>query len=830
MFETHGDSTTSLVHPSVNDVILDFEPPNNQLQPLCSSCNNLFINESSGNLCSNCENIPYITPDDFTIQQEENNTYIQPVNSYPQTTFEHEYSPGFALQENQKYPIYSPYFPAGRIPPPVEYVPIVPSPTPALQNYVYGPSMISPGEQDNYAHKFVRLNRANAQKQQDEIFIKNTNLPIEPYTQSLYQTPYDETKNMISTGKLVNTYSGETFETFENQMPPPTTNKGAALQTQFKHLNPRLLHLTGGFNWHNPPPRKREQPGSVFNPVSARGGASAFGSTFYDEEVRKQAQMYASRDVFNNRDGNQVVEPSMNGDKPHGYFGLVPRNRFQPFVPATQELDTHGRITSPENLNPDLRKREQYTGQVFSRKSNVLVTRASMPNTLINGVEAAAEIPITSDRPGTFGHTQIYITPAFFDGSTYVHHTSTLTGKTASGSTHPIGPIAAAHHQPGQQPIDLHVKSKVNPELTAPGAHPSLPTGGLVTHLQNLRSTGKVGMTDATFTHTSLSNPQLQTHLNLPQLQQLRFTLKTALLKTRHVGNVDSNILGDVIVNQVNLRDTGKFDNITFPLVGINPVATGDLIVSEQTIRDTGKFDNVTFPLVGINPVAKGDLIVSEQTIRDTLKHEASFRIGDPHLESSGDILVSSANLRLTAKTGMVDQTHATAPVSLPFTGDILTSQASVKDTLKINTEKPHRSGALAVVLPQGHVQLDKTPMDTQRMTTALVARHSGPDGSRFGDELPLQLVTSNQVRGVCAQDYITQNKKISDGVGGSTVRVVGRLNHRTPETPTIMFLGRDQDFHQPSSIKLQIPQVRLTNRELTAAQDLEDELEDLCD
>ena len=43
---------------------------------------------------------------------------------------------------------------------------------------------------------------------------------------------------------------------------------------------------------------------------------------------RAGTEEYISRDVYNNQDGNLPCEPSLYGERPQGYIGLVPRLRF----------------------------------------------------------------------------------------------------------------------------------------------------------------------------------------------------------------------------------------------------------------------------------------------------------------------------------------------------------------------------------------------------------------------------------------------------------------------------------------------------------------------
>ena len=260
--------------------------------------------------------------------------------------------------------------------------------------------MASGGEQENWAHRGVREDRYPGERGAREQAIKSEPYGVEPYSRSLYQTPYDATKNLISTGTLVNSYTREIHETFENQLPPPNTTKGVIPAYQLKQPNTRLLHSQGGFNHHNPPPRKKEQPGYVFNPVSARGGSNPFGDATYSNKILARLKEQASRDIFNNRNGDQVVIPSMNGERPKNKFGLVDRVRYMPYVPPTNELDRRGWVSIPEDQNTNLTKREQYTGQWFKRKDPVLVTRDVYPNTFVNGIEAISWIPINSEHSG----------------------------------------------------------------------------------------------------------------------------------------------------------------------------------------------------------------------------------------------------------------------------------------------------------------------------------------------------------------------------------------------------------------------------------------------
>ena len=108
------------------------------------------------------------------------------------------------------------------------------------------------------------------------------------YTNSLYSTPTNSTQNMVATGILKNSWTGEIFETLEINCPPGTTTRYQIPEYQLHQANPRLVWANGGYNHHQPPPAKTELPGYVFNPVSARGGAPVFGSSTYADDIPRR--------------------------------------------------------------------------------------------------------------------------------------------------------------------------------------------------------------------------------------------------------------------------------------------------------------------------------------------------------------------------------------------------------------------------------------------------------------------------------------------------------------------------------------------------------------
>lgn len=231
---------------------------------------------------------------------------------------------------------------------------------------------LAPGEQDLWAHIGVASNRYLGKTRPSSIYMKTPDVATEPFTQSLYATPTDSQQNLISAGVMTNPYTGESYECFENQLPPGNTDRSLT-RTQLQNIQPRLLHLQGSYNTHNPPPRKIEHDGSVFKPVSARGGANPFGPQLYSKPISDRLTDIAIRSTYNNRNGDQVVEPAIARERPANFFGLQPRIRFNPYVVPTNEL-VGGTYTPPvETQGVDTRQREEFTGAMFSTKQRALM-------------------------------------------------------------------------------------------------------------------------------------------------------------------------------------------------------------------------------------------------------------------------------------------------------------------------------------------------------------------------------------------------------------------------------------------------------------------------
>jgi hypothetical protein len=634
--------------------------------------------------------------------------------------------------------------------------------------------IISPGQQDNWFRRNVRNNRYNAQKPSTNIYIRPEVTGAVPYSNSLYQTPYDTTQNVISTGKLVNTYTGELFETFENQLPPPNTTKGHIPGYQLKQINPRLLWANGGYNHHKPPPRKKEQPGYVFNPVSARGGSTAFGEQTYTGEIRKQQELINMRDLYNNRNGNQVVEPSMIGERPAGFFGLVPRFRTNPYINPTNELDMRDYTFIPENQNPDLRKREQYTGAHYARKDPVLVhQREVYPTSFVNGVQAVTLIPITTDHTGPMRSDmeQSYIGVPYLEGG---------------GDTMP--------------PVELNKKrlSDGRTERTVAGPAQEGAAKGVILTDHQVRATQKLEMTFPTLPVEIVNSAGV---IILPSRKN-KATLKGTIHQTRTAGGLRHMSNVGIVMDHINVRNTQKLTE-SLPLAAAPSASSqGGTVMDHINVRDTQKLEELlpVGPVSGVDGVQRG-VFITDTVLKDTLKTasmENPFRTSNPEVGNTnpGDLLVNLTNLRPTLR----EQMQETFPVA-PASGDA----------------------------KAGHVILDHDLRPTWKGKDPYQRYHQGIDGQRMQVSVGHGEVSSVQVRGKCEQHYVPSVAMIPEGAHGTSARVIQPIRRpvKWSKENTVMPFGNPSPaMNIPTSNRF-FPSIRPTKRSEFAYCDLQQDLDD---
>jgi hypothetical protein len=648
--------------------------------------------------------------------------------------------------------------------------------------------MISPGGQDTRRHWGVHDNRYSGQKGKTNIYIRDDATGFEPYTNSLYQSPYDATKNMISTGKLVNPYTQETFETFENQLPPPNTDKGSRPAYQYKQANPKLIYAMGGWNNHNPVPRKKEQPGFVFNPVNARGGSNPFGDAVYAPKIQERIQDQVMRSVYNNRDGDQVVEPSLVGERPKNMFGLVPRIRFNPYLAPTNELDRCGYVSIPENQGTDLTKREEYTGEWFNRKNHLLVHRDPYPTTFVNGVEAISWIPIATEHTGPMradleqsyigvGHLNIGNTTQTVMPAEMAINKS----RVSEGQTNPIPSGATVDAGGGTLVSQASIRRTAQSieENTKPVGHAtSLAQGAIHSAKEISKQSKKLVVTKQVQPpdmHSSIAGT-----LILPS-HTLKMTQKGTISQTRAGADMRELPNVGIIMSDANLRGTQKITD-SFQVLNTDNNFGNNMIYSDTNLRDTQK-NTDSFQILNTDNVFGNNMIYSDTNLRDTQKLEQMLPIGNVNGIDGvvSGIIVTDQEVRATLKTAYAENPFRTAAnPGLDTAGDIMTQLATIRPSQKgIIANAAFPMGPVFMPDASQNMIIDREPWQKKCSQKAGVqGYYMGISGDKQGAQsLIMPDVTSIQHRGQCKQLYLPSMSLVPEEANGTSVRTVQGLN-----------------------------------------------------
>ena len=151
-------------------------------------------------------------------------------------------------------------------------------------------------------------------------------------TDDLYNAEQLPSEQRIFTGVMVNSNTGEMYETYEDDVPPPNTDRHRLLPSQMTTQNPMLTRLSGGHDPSMPARNKVEVPETE---LEADAGRNIWGSQLYSTAIRDIAEQIDVRQQYNNRDGFVPVEPAWDR-RAVGFVGHVSAYRLHPNIPATQ--------------------------------------------------------------------------------------------------------------------------------------------------------------------------------------------------------------------------------------------------------------------------------------------------------------------------------------------------------------------------------------------------------------------------------------------------------------------------------------------------------------
>jgi hypothetical protein len=278
-------------------------------------------------------------------------------------------------------------------------------PPPKQQPTLLGCGIVSSGE-DQYAHRMTYLNRW-FNEDDGEILIQPPRTMqskyLGSYSDELFKTPIDNTENKISTGIMTNPYTGETYETFENAMPPPNADKYIPAD-RFEMANPKLIQMAGGIDNHAPLPKKKEVcldvPGTDFGP-------NVWGDQLYEEERRNRMLEIVNRDLWNNRDGDYSTTAAVAKEKPAGFVGVHAMYRSLPYLPPTQSLDNKGYLPVSDFVQ-NQPEATVIKGEVFVRKPDLSTCVYQQPAGPLNDQDVEYVVGQYENRPTWRGGNDTY--------------------------------------------------------------------------------------------------------------------------------------------------------------------------------------------------------------------------------------------------------------------------------------------------------------------------------------------------------------------------------------------------------------------------------------
>lgn len=332
----------------------------------------------------------------------------------------------------------------------------------------------------------------------------------------------------VGTGVMVNSTTGDTYRTYENDMPPPNTDK-AQPRSNFEKTNPYLVMLQGGIDYNRYLRNKAEicqrLPG-------ADGGANVWGDQLYADRRRERQMEIAQQDVWRNKGGIYSTELSMDR-KPVGYVGYQPAYRAFPWMPPTQRnREANDWMSGPG--------KEQYNmTQMMPRITITKPDLTQCPRTPLvqqagNGVDVPAPYPTPYMPPTDRGNGIIeYPGPAGSEQGTDVFATELGLGSDLIESLKNLGsfPViqgaqqeTTAGHVLGQMLNKVTLKDTLVHALAPHGVSTDAQTGGYQTTGVQLRPTLKPLM-DVSFGALGISSaaasaPQVRV------LSELKPTLK----------------------------------------------------------------------------------------------------------------------------------------------------------------------------------------------------------------------------------------------------------------------------------------------------------------
>jgi hypothetical protein len=198
-------------------------------------------------------------------------------------------------------------------------------------------------ENDRFMRKNLEVDAMPAEKQPSDIMVVPGNWMdlagttaspgnYSTVTPELYNTEILDSEQRIFTGLMMNSNTGQLYETYEDDVPPPDTDKKRLLPEQMSNQNPIVTALSGGWDPSMPTRHKVEVLEVEYGQDAGR---NIWGPQLYATAIRDLAEQRDVRQQFNNRNGFVPIEPAWDR-RAVGFVGHVSAYRGTPHMPPTQ--------------------------------------------------------------------------------------------------------------------------------------------------------------------------------------------------------------------------------------------------------------------------------------------------------------------------------------------------------------------------------------------------------------------------------------------------------------------------------------------------------------
>lgn len=554
---------------------------------------------------------------------------------------------------------------------------------------------------------------------------------------NLYEQPIFDSEDRMSTGVMVNTYTGQMYEMFEDDMPPPNLSVSRQFtDEQLSHTNPFLIYAQGGADPNRDDPNKTEV--LAYQPDES-DGPNVWGDQLYADRRRSELEMRAARDIWMNKHGTYSVE-SVDDRRPVGYVGFQPAYRMLPYLPATQRMFLESNFyTGPaQDVVPDAVTQAMFRLDGTHLKGYETVSVGYTGNANAAGSGAFTEpqveqnIRLNSTNRQWTGVSQI---PAAIGGN----------GETASAGYVVVDrEVRDTLKAEGEQMFPVKVIQQTHDGSNA----------AYVVIDKTLRDTLKIeGEYMFPVVSASASDHSQQQYVVIDR--SVRDTLKTQnelMFPIKMVELPDGSTASYVVLDK-KLRDTLKTQSeLPFQVSSVqyNEALGGTYVIIDRKYRDTLKTQSeVEFNTAPIYIDGNtGSYVVIDRTYRDTLKtlQETNYEIMPVSFDQAvGGYVVSSRDIRDTLKVNMEHAFSSSNVSAADFLGDYVVLDRKVRDTLKANMESSFEASnivdATDILMGGGgnYVLSDRHARDTMKTLLEDMFKTTGAGSEGTGTYITFQ-------------------------------------------------------------------------------------------